>query len=133
MGFHPHPSDETRGALALRALWIGLVLFGLSLWAVAAAPSLPHRKAFDTSSYEQIVKLDPASSERAFKAKLDKATPRQDSVPGHEPALAFAGLYSVGSQTFTEHRVWPPSGPIALFEAEAHHYSATGPPGRQLS
>jgi hypothetical protein len=132
MGLDPHHGGDIRKTLTLRALWIGLVLFGLSFWALAAAPSLPHRKAFDASAFEQIVKLDHASDERGFKARSDHAAPRH-SGPGHEPAPAFAAFYGAGEPAFTGRAAWLSSEAVTRAEAQAHHYSATGPPGSQLS
>ena len=133
MGPAPQHSDGRRDIFALRALWIGLALFGVALWAILVASSLPHnRQAFDTRSYDQAAKLAPASSPRGLGAKLDEARPRQDTAPGHHPVTTLSVFQSGGAPVFSQAAHWV-SVAAEGAQADVHYYSATGPPGYQPS
>ena len=132
MELDQHQFDERRGVLTLRAFWIGLLLFGLSLWAVVAAPGAAHRQAFDGRAFDQVAKLAPAASQRQLAAKPAPAKPHRDATPGDHPAVALAELANGPAPAFSRVVPWT-STTFQVSRAAAHHYSATGPPGLQLS
>jgi hypothetical protein len=117
----------------LRAFWAGLVLLGVSLWVAFASPTLSHgRQALDNHAFDQAAKLSPADGPRGLGAKLVHAKRHQVPAPGHDPALAQAGLQGAPAPVFSLRVSWV-SAAAEGSPAQAHHYSATGPPSLPLS
>jgi hypothetical protein len=126
-------SHERREALASRAFWIVMALFGLSILAAGAAAHPSHaRRMFDTPQADQAAGLAASGGPHGLRHKLAPARPSQDLGAGAHPAMALAPAQGVAPLAFSKRAAWD-SAAFDGSPARAHHYSATGPPGYQPS
>jgi hypothetical protein len=132
MRFEPQQFDEERGATALRAFLVTLLFSLVAFCAFGGASGPPHRHGLDGRAFEQGAKLAGAANQRALPARLERAKARVHPAPDlSSPITLGEGRFAVAPR-ISGTVSWTPdalSGP----DHEGHHYSATGPPGRQLS
>jgi hypothetical protein len=133
MRFEPHPYDEERKATALRAFFVTL-LFSLSaLWAFGGVTAPAHGQGGLTRQpFEQGAKLAGAENQRALAAKAERAKPRAHLALDLSSPAILAASVATSAPTFLGMASWISHG-LSGSGFEAHHYFATGPPGRQLS
>jgi hypothetical protein len=133
MRFEPQQFDEERRATALRALVVTLFFSLIALWAFGgvSVPALGH-DGFDRQPLEQGAKLAVATHQRALAAKLERARPRAHPALDLSSPITLANSLGAAAPTLLGMGSWT-SNSLSSSDDEAHHYAATGPPGRQLS
>ena len=133
MGMASPQADEGRDVPAFRALWIALVLLGAAMWAFAAGPDRHHpQQVFDSASYNLAEKLTPLGGSRTSGITLAHTKSRQAAAPSPHIAIAPGASDGVAASGFSTPVLWL-AVPVSGADVEAHHYSATGPPGLRLS
>jgi hypothetical protein len=133
MGFEPHTYDEERRATASRAFFVTLFFSLIALWTFSGASvPAPGQGGLDRQPFEQGVKLAVAADQRTLAAKLERAKPRAHPALDLASPVILTGSLAPAAPTLRGLTSWP-SDAASRSDDEAHHYAATGPPGRQLS
>jgi hypothetical protein len=132
MRFEPQQFDEERRGTALRALVVALFFSLIALWAFGGASIPAHRQGgLNRQPFEQGAKLAVAANQRALAVKLERARPRAHLALDLSSPVALADSLGVAAPTLLGMASWTSDGSGS--NHRAHHYAATGPPGRQLS
>jgi hypothetical protein len=132
MRFEPHRYDEERRATALRAFLATLLFSLIALWAFGGASVPAHALGgLDRQPIEQGAKLAAAANQRALPARLERAKARVHPAPDLSSPITFVEVRIDAAPMVSGTASWSPDA-VTGSDAKAHHYSATGPPGRQL-
>jgi hypothetical protein len=133
MRFEPHPYDEERRATALRAFFVTLLFSLMALWAFGGSSVPAHgHGGLDRQPFEQGAKLAVAANQRALAAKLERAKPRALPALDLSSPPLLVDVRDAAAPRVAEPASWTSDARSGSHD-RAHHYSATGPPGRQLT
>jgi hypothetical protein len=133
MRFEPQQFDEERRATALRAFFVTLLFSLMALWAFGGTSLHAHSQVrLDRQPFEQGARRAAAANQHALAAKLEGAKPRALAALDLSAPPILADSYGAATPTLLGLASWHPDAGSGSDE-DAHHYAATGPPGRQLS
>ena len=133
MRFEPQQFDEERRVTALRAFFVTLFFSLIALGSFGGASLPTHRSGgLDRQPFEQGAKLAAAANQQALAAKLERARPRAHLALDLSSPPALADVRGATAPRIAQAASWNCDA-LSGSDARAHHYAATGPPGRQLS
>jgi hypothetical protein len=133
MRFEPQQFDEERRATASRAFVVTLFFSLIALLAFGGGSVPAHGQGgLDRQPFEQGAKLAAISDQRALAARLDRAKPRPQLALDLSSPITLADSLGATAPAFSALASWTLDA-VASSDDDAHHYAATGPPGRQLS